>query len=531
MKKENIKVKKVEKIPCKVNKINRISKKEEKVIETETAIEPLVKTEKKKKKCNLIWFIALSLILYLFIMNVSNLVAIIMQYTPDEINAMTFIVMIPLIILLIIGFKKVNILKDSNCNLSKSLLEGWLMILISISIYVLDLVANHKMGLTLNSSYVPSLIICYMSVGFCEEFLFRGLIQNAIVDKIGKDHKSVIKAIVISSVIFGAFHAINAFSNPSIFSVIIQMMGATAIGYYLGILYYKTKNIYAVAILHGFYDICATVGTLYYYDCITNTQEYSLLSLVIAIILLLPAIGYSMKGNLNDILPKKEKLTEDYLVDYDTKSTILTISFVIILALLIGFVFMATLGYTKDTAINDYNCTFYNEVELQNYEYTYQLYNNYYMSFYKDKTTDYEDSFIYEQKELNILISIETKDFKNILRVSDSAGNSKDISFDESDIYSFALIENNGIYNIFVLAGNPFEDNYVVYSSTYLSENTVFYKNFLNQLSESFVKLSINSPLNIGYLTLEGSNYKYPAVKDENFNYYYKDDKGILYKY
>ena len=58
-------------------------------------------------------------------------------------------------------------------------------------------------------------------------------------------------------------HITNIFStSQNLFETLLQILNAMSLGFFFGILYYKTKNIWSVIILHAFYDFAIMFGEL-----------------------------------------------------------------------------------------------------------------------------------------------------------------------------------------------------------------------------------------------------------------------------
>lgn len=81
-----------------------------------------------------------------------------------------------------------------------------------------------------------------------EEIIFRGIIQKGLINKGVEPWK----AILLSSILFGIIHA-----NPW------QFVGATLLGFVLGLVYYKTKSLLLPMLLHGFNNLCSSVLIFY----------------------------------------------------------------------------------------------------------------------------------------------------------------------------------------------------------------------------------------------------------------------------
>lgn len=101
-------------------------------------------------------------------------------------------------------------------------------------------------GININNS--PKEIIYYIlsmiGIGFLEEIIFRGFLYKMMA----KDN--VKSAIIVSSLTFGIGHIINLFNGADFIMTIIQIIGATAIGFLFVILFIKTNSIWPCVITH-----------------------------------------------------------------------------------------------------------------------------------------------------------------------------------------------------------------------------------------------------------------------------------------
>jgi membrane protease YdiL (CAAX protease family) len=91
---------------------------------------------------------------------------------------------------------------------------------------------------------ILQLIIISVCAGISEEALFRGAIQGSLADHVGLG-----VALVMASLLFGAFHLITW-----TYAII-----AAFIGLYLGLLWIWTGNLLAPMVTHTVYDIAALV--------------------------------------------------------------------------------------------------------------------------------------------------------------------------------------------------------------------------------------------------------------------------------
>lgn len=107
-------------------------------------------------------------------------------------------------------------------------------------------------------------ILAMLLVGYTEEALFRGLIQNAFHKIFGEaSWQAVWIACICTGILFGAIHLTNVFkSEISTSAVIVQAVTNVFVGVYFCAMYYRTgKCLWYVTIVHAFNDFCAFLGT------------------------------------------------------------------------------------------------------------------------------------------------------------------------------------------------------------------------------------------------------------------------------
>ena len=139
--------------------------------------------------------------------------------------------------------------------------------------------------------------LCMAAVGITEELAFRGLIAGMLYDKYGATPAGVWLSVMVSSLLFGLVHLTNAV-GADLSGVMIQMVGATALGMCFSALYFRCRNLWAVAAVHGFMDFCALLSSgVFRTDSLTDIiGGYSaanllgfVLYVVIALVLLRPS--------------------------------------------------------------------------------------------------------------------------------------------------------------------------------------------------------------------------------------------------
>ena len=100
-------------------------------------------------------------------------------------------------------------------------------------------------------------------IGFTEETLYRGIVQELLTDAFGSETKKAqITAIVGSSALFGATHLMNALSpQVSVTTALIQAITAGFMGLVFGGIYLKAgRSIWPGVLIHAIIDAVSFVS-------------------------------------------------------------------------------------------------------------------------------------------------------------------------------------------------------------------------------------------------------------------------------
>lgn len=105
-------------------------------------------------------------------------------------------------------------------------------------------------------------VLCMLAVGITEELVFRGLITRMLFEKCGKNPVGVWVGVLLSSLLFGVMHLGNAVGGAiDLGSVLVQVVGAAALGVCLSAIYLRTGSLWTVALLHGYMDFCGLISS------------------------------------------------------------------------------------------------------------------------------------------------------------------------------------------------------------------------------------------------------------------------------
>ena len=108
---------------------------------------------------------------------------------------------------------------------------------------------------------ILSFVLCMLSVGLTEELIFRGLITRILYAKYGRNPVGVWLSVLLSSLLFGLIHLSNAIGGVELGSVLIQVVGASALGICLSAIYLRTGSFWTVVLLHAYMDFCGLVSS------------------------------------------------------------------------------------------------------------------------------------------------------------------------------------------------------------------------------------------------------------------------------
>ena len=95
------------------------------------------------------------------------------------------------------------------------------------------------------------------------EAVFRGVAVNVIADKYLKDRRGIFFTTYAAAFFFGFMHMGNMISGQPFLPSLAQSINAVFLGALLVAIYLRGGNIWAMAVLHGFYDMSILVASLF----------------------------------------------------------------------------------------------------------------------------------------------------------------------------------------------------------------------------------------------------------------------------
>lgn len=166
-----------------------------------------------------------------------------------------------ILILAIFTIKKLKIVELSGLSQQMKLQNKFLIL---IPLYLVIIGVFSLLGTDLSSISIIDLILlslAMLSVGFVEEFIFRGILQSVFLKKYAHRKNGILIGIFLPAVLFGALHLLNL-KMSNIAASIGQVVYAFFIGAAFGAILLKTNKLIPLAILHGLINTVFSINTL-----------------------------------------------------------------------------------------------------------------------------------------------------------------------------------------------------------------------------------------------------------------------------
>jgi len=153
------------------------------------------------------------------------------------------------------------------------------------------------------------LLLGMLAVGFAEEFLFRGVLQSLFLKKYISLKAGMFLGTFIPAFAFGLFHLINIFNDGPIIPVIIQVVFATFIGFFFGVLLLKTNKLIPLVITHALINFFFSLQFLPNFKSEEAQEPASLTSIIICLPLFIIALFILKKIDKTKV---QEKLNQSF---------------------------------------------------------------------------------------------------------------------------------------------------------------------------------------------------------------------------
>ena len=166
--------------------------------------------------------------------------------------------------------------------------------------------------------YLLHILLLCMMIGMFEEIVFRGIILNGLLAPLGERRDGVLKALLISSLLFGAAHLIGQDTDWSdrlqATQAILKVAQTGVLGFVFGVCAIHQRNLTGVAVFHGFTDFVLMVlpymlsgpeqGEVQYVTADSQAAMTTIVMYSVLIALYIPALVTAMRTLRQEQLPQ-----------------------------------------------------------------------------------------------------------------------------------------------------------------------------------------------------------------------------------
>ena len=459
-------------------------------------------TKSKGTKNIIIFFIVMVLSMFIFDIVNGLLYPIISRmfiYGKYGSSAIVEAVCAFIILIVLLLFKNSYIFTEKKTGFLKSLLVGGYITVIATILLGISITSIKG---TINILDLGSLIIFCLFIGIFEEFLCRGWIQNEFIERFDNTRKGVILSIFLSALIFGGIHISNIWiGGQSVIETIAQIVQAVGLGFLLGSIYYRTKNIWSVVFLHGYWDFSLFLGEINIIKACTDATsslEGKIFSLISSLLIALAStmVGlYVLRKNKTQGYIEGENLTPEELTKSKKRSKYYVLAAIIFF---FGINFVPTVE-------NEQICYEYEEKSIAYQEIISPVYTEYTI------------------KDLHLKVSLNDA---YELSITNLKTNQEVIL---EDIIQFIIVEDNGIYKMMLIGLNEYQtDTKVYYSESLTKDSFSDDESYLNNIKDSFKELDDAPTASDLRYIVSTDNNKYLILNTDN-NELLVLDNGKLY--
>jgi len=141
-----------------------------------------------------------------------------------------------------------------------------------------------------------------MMVGVAEEFVFRGIIAETLLEHYGTSRAGIWKACIVSGLLFGAGHLTNLLGSAP-FGVLMQCLFAAALGALFAAIYFRTGNLWVTVFLHGMMDVLSMlIGGMYGTTTLSESvSSYDASMLLSVALYMIPMVFLLRKKKLHEV--------------------------------------------------------------------------------------------------------------------------------------------------------------------------------------------------------------------------------------
>ena len=135
-------------------------------------------------------------------------------------------------------------------------------------------------GIAVEGLPVRLIVLLLMFLFGClfEELCYRAILNDAIVRQFRNTKGVFVISAVVTSLGFGAVHVIgtSVTTGTEFAQAVLKTLSSAVIGFAFLILYWKTRNVWAVGLVHGLYDFLAAMAKVFLPGMSFDSEGYVL---------------------------------------------------------------------------------------------------------------------------------------------------------------------------------------------------------------------------------------------------------------
>ncbi len=459
---------------------------------------------KEKKKPNIVLYTIFMLIAFFIITELiiwgygSTIILNSLAYYPQGNLVITEAILALLVLIVMLIFKNSYVFTQKSEKITKGLFYGIYYIIGGVLIILL---AGGLNGIMHGGLSIINLIIGCFFIGVAEEFLCRGWLLNEFLERFGDTKKGVWYSIIVSGLIFGVLHFSNVLYGQDLISTITQVIGAAGTGIMFGIIYYKTKNIWSVILLHAFWDFSIYLSLI---APVTSTVETtSIISAISVIFTILMAAA-----ELLNMIP--------YVKDIDSTPKKKTVILLACISIVLYLVFLVGTTSTGSKMGDEYT---FDSYKLDNYSLITDNYEDYYIKHTRQILNNQNSDSNAEANisEENYNFKLEVNDDSNL--VLTNLNTKYSIEFECEYLYDYIIMEEK---DYFVLAYIDYIDNtnpFLFYK--YIKKEDITNENtFMNNIKDGMKKYLLSDVSELLVINDREKDISYVTAFNPDYGYY-----------
>ncbi|GAA1843845.1 CPBP family intramembrane metalloprotease [Microbacterium koreense] len=142
----------------------------------------------------------------------------------------------------------------------RGLLLGWPAFVSAAILLTADLVVSTPLHpLDAFAAFFVWVVLYNTLVALVEETFLRGIVLPALTRAFSNSHRSILWAVLVSSVVFGLGHAPGMIGQPWTL-LVAKVVWATALGIFLAAVFVRSGNLWSVVLLHMTLNVTASTA-------------------------------------------------------------------------------------------------------------------------------------------------------------------------------------------------------------------------------------------------------------------------------